>query len=167
MYTDPREYDTLMTWLLNLLKANTSPGNSIEKAICSAIETGCSFMYVEFERNSKTQGSIIGLGKEPDVPYSNQYAELVTVGETHRKGLKIKPVGIFILSEDLNHATNETFFNLSGAKIYTHIIAPPTVETLCLKVERGHDNRMIKVHDDVQGKVNADHKGFINAYMST
>lgn len=163
MYTQPREYEDLVKWILDLIKASKEPATNIERAICTAVEGGMSFMYVEFERNTKAQGTIIGLGQEPDVPYMNQVRELIDIGTTHRTGLRLKAVGLVVFSEDYKGEVSS--FHVSGGKIYTTIAAPTKVETLSLKVERGRDKMITSVGVDQTVKPKPEHCGFIRAYL--
>ena len=163
IYTKPREHDFLIGWLLSLIKGKETPDLRIEQAICNAVEGRGDFMYIEFTANRKVQGSIIGVGKEPDVPAYKQALLNKELGELHRDKLRLGATSIFICQE--HWEGDLLYLKVSCAKIYQDIIAPPKIETFQLRVERDGGQRLVKIHDEKPVPASADQQYFINAYL--
>ncbi len=163
LYTKPREHDVLIEWMIRLIKGTEPPDMKIEQAICQTIEGRGDFMYIEFIGNRKCQGAIIGIGKEPDVPFNNQALELSKYGAMHRDKLRLGATSIFVCQEKWEG--DNLYLVLTGAKIYEKIIAPPKCESFKVRIERDGQHRIKQVHPEVNILTPIDQQGFINAYL--
>lgn len=165
MYTEPRKYEEVYRSILDLIQGRRLPETNLDRSMATALESSKSFLYIEFEKNSKAQGSLVGLGKEPDVPYSNQALELRNIGEQHRNIVRLLPVSLFICSEDYDLNKKKYFLHLSGAKVFGKLVIPPKVETHTMDIKRDAKKMIISVGLEYTNTTLLDHEGWMKAYL--
>jgi hypothetical protein len=161
--TEPRDYDKVFQWILDILRAKRKPSEAIEKSMATAIESQKSFLYAEFASNTKAQGTIVGLGKEPDVPRENMVKYISSVGYGHRKQLGLRPIICFIVSEEKKG--EDWYVYITGGHQPEKLIMEPHLETYRLKVIRGSDKMIKKVDSETKEELLDTHVSFIKTYF--